>query len=108
MYMRLWYSSLYVVLEGYNDLHGHLKSDKVDYLCGNKEAVDALRKFRNSTFHYQKSWTHEKFMDFFRSGDRASWIRNLHKELGITVIQKNMEFTKYKNELEETMEKLTK
>ncbi len=88
--MRLWYSSLYVVAEGYQELtdSGDLaRSDDEDELLENSEGVDGLRLLRNATFHFQPSWGHQKCIAFFHRQGRAHWIRTLHKRLGAVAIQ---------------------
>jgi len=91
--MRLWYSCLFVVVEGYQELtdSGDLtRSDDVDELLEDSEGVDGLRLLRNSTFHFQPSWGHQKFFAFFHGQGRAQWIRTLHKRLGAVAIQAEM------------------
>ena len=50
IFMAYWYSSLYVVIEGYRELELH--DDAIDELLESPN-VDFLRLFRNGTLHYQ-------------------------------------------------------
>ncbi|WP_206742338.1 hypothetical protein [Vibrio parahaemolyticus] len=40
--------------------------------------VDALRLFRNATFHYQKAPIPEKAMKFLETENSENWIQDLH------------------------------
>src|SRR5690242_14928407 len=51
VFMSYWYSGLYIVVEGYRELQLH--DPKIDELLRSPN-VDALRLFRNATFHFQK------------------------------------------------------
>ena len=90
LYMRLWYSCLFVVVEGYNELADAevlARSEGVEELLADSEAIEGLRRLRNSTFHFQPTWGHAKFLGFYREADRGNWIRTLHKRLGAVAIQ---------------------
>ncbi len=40
--------------------------------------IDALRLFRNATFHYQKEPIPEKALKFLETTDSEKWIQDLH------------------------------
>jgi len=74
-YLRLWLSTLYAVIEGYQNLR--LQHPEVDYILEDDAHVDSLRILRNGTFHYQKSG--QKQVQFM-GGDaiRVLWADALH------------------------------
>ena len=74
--MSVWYSLIYVVVEGYKELK--CSNEAVDELLGNEEYVDFLRLFRNATFHYQKDPLTEKAQKFLIAKDSEIWIRELN------------------------------
>lgn len=78
--LSVLYGLIYVVVEGYQELN--CSDEAVDALLKRKEFVDALRLFRNATFHYQKEPVPEKLLKFLELPDSESWIRELHKALG--------------------------
>lgn len=49
IYMDMWYSSLFVVIEGWRELY--IDDNIINELL-KSENVDLLRKYRNSVFHY--------------------------------------------------------
>ena len=78
LYMSYWFSSLYVVIEGWKELG--MKDERVDALLHSRH-VKLLRRYRNGVFHFQRDYFDERFMGFFRDGiDRLDWIRRLHME----------------------------
>ena len=70
------YSLLYVVVEGYRELDS--TDEKVHSLLEQHDFVDALRLFRNATFHYQKAPIPEKAMKFLETENSENWIQDLH------------------------------
>ena len=79
IYMSLWYSCLYSVVEAWQELNFH--DTNVDNLLSDKANVDLLRRYRNATLHYQKEYFHDKTMDFLSQKDSAKWARELHNAL---------------------------
>lgn len=78
--MSQWYASVWVVIEGWLELK--IKDDIIDGLLkGWPDFCNLLRKYRNCVYHYQKSMTDNRFVEFLRKGDEhAYWIRSLHDE----------------------------
>lgn len=74
-FMSYWYGSLYTVIEGWRELGLH--DPKIDQLLTSPN-VEALRLFRNATFHYQSQWLHVKHHTFMASPDSVPWVRRLH------------------------------
>ena len=74
--ISVFYSLLYVVVEGYRELGS--TDEKVDSLLEQHDFVDALRLFRNATFHYQKAPIPEKAMKFLEADNSEYWIQELH------------------------------
>lgn len=94
--ISVFYSLLYVVIEGYRELGS--TDEKVDSLLKQCDFVDALRLFRNATFHYQKAPITEKAMKFLEAENSENWIKDLH-----------VAFRRYFEQelpIKETMEKL--
>tara|TARA_Y100001968_G_C18886846_1_gene494321 strand:+ start:91 stop:540 length:450 start_codon:yes stop_codon:yes gene_type:complete len=77
MRLSVWYSLLYVVIEGFKELS--LDDEKVNELLANESNVDCLRLFRNATFHYQKNPLTEKAQKFILAKDSETWARELNK-----------------------------
>ena len=76
--MSYWFSSLYVVIEGWRDLK--LVDPEIDVLLADKKKVDELRLYRNATFHYRPKLLDKKFMGLM-SGDAqetTDWLTKLH------------------------------
>jgi len=84
-YRSYWYSSLYVVVEGYMELK--LNIPEVDELLVETEFVDKLRLFRNSIFHYQKDIYNSKFLGVDDSDEFVEWIYKLHILLGKKIME---------------------
>lgn len=74
--LSVLYGLIYVVIEGYKELK--CTNPKVDELLSQEDFVDALRLFRNSTFHFQKDPMPEKEMKFLELPESENWIRALH------------------------------
>ncbi|MGU5717584.1 hypothetical protein [Aeromonas taiwanensis] len=74
--LAVLYGLIYVVIEGYKELK--CTNPKVDELLSQEYLVDALRLFRNSTFHFQKDPIPEKVMKFLELTESEHWIRALH------------------------------
>src|SRR5207249_3264952 len=80
LYMSYWYGSLYVIVEGWQDLK--LTDPDVDELLASPY-VDVLKRYRNGVFHYQRAMWDRRFLDFIREGEAsATWARQLHVGLG--------------------------
>jgi hypothetical protein len=75
--LEVLYGLIYVVIEGYQDLE--IGDKAIDELLKNAEALDALRRFRNGVFHYQKDPISLKLLGFLTADKTEDWIRSLHK-----------------------------
>lgn len=73
-YLTFWLSSLYVVCEGYRELG--FEDEAIDALI-QQPSIEALRVFRNGSFHFQRN--PEKNVQFF-GGDNLNWAEALHEE----------------------------
>lgn len=76
--ISVWYSLLYVVVEGYRDLKQEF--EPLDELLAQEEYVKLLRLFRNGTFHYQEDPLTEKIIGFLDKRDSEHWIYELNKQ----------------------------
>jgi len=77
--LSVWYSLLYVVVEGYMELECHDLT--LDQLLAEKIYVDALRRFRNATFHFQEERVPQKVMEFLDAVKSENWINKLNRAL---------------------------
>jgi len=77
--LSVWYSLLYVVVEGYMELECHDLT--LDQLLAQKIYVDALRRFRNATFHFQEEPVPQKVMEFLDAVKSENWINKLNRAL---------------------------
>ena len=77
--ISVWYSLLYVVVEGYRDLKQNFQP--LDDVLEKEDYVNLLRLFRNATFHYQEDPLNEKLLGFLAKPDSETWIRSLNKQL---------------------------
>ncbi len=102
MYMSYWYGGLYVVAEGWEDLG--LSDSEIDTLLDtptgrkverpankfsgatadvvDETVLDVLRRYRNGAFHYQRNYLDDRFVDFMKVEDSASWARTLNRAFG--------------------------
>ena len=94
--MQVWYSLLYVVVEGYRELGQ--KYEPLEEVLAKAEYVELLRRFRNATFHFQADPLNDKLIDFLEKQDSEVWIGDLNKQLEAFLIQALP--------IQETMEKL--
>jgi hypothetical protein len=74
MYMCLWFSLLFVVVEGYRDLG--LSDPAIDAMLTSPH-VEVLRRFRNGALHYQRDYFDRRFRDFM-GGPAMEWAHDLH------------------------------
>ena len=79
IFMSYWYSSIYVVIEGFKELK--LQDAKIEALLQSPN-VKALQLYRNATFHFQKEYLSPKMNQFMQSKDSVSWIRSLTEAFG--------------------------
>ncbi len=83
--MQVWYSLLYVVVEGYRELGQ--KHEPLEEVLAKTEYVDLLRRFRNATFHFQADPLNDKLLDFLEKEDSEVWIYDLNKQLEAFLMQ---------------------
>lgn len=60
-YIAYWYSALYVVVEGWEELG--LSHPDINQHLDNPHK-DVLRRFRNGVFHFQRNWQDDRFLVF--------------------------------------------
>lgn len=83
--MQVWYSLLYVVVEGYKELGR--KYEPLEDVLSKGEYVALLRRFRNATFHFQADPLNDKLIDFLDTADSEVWIYDLNKQLEVFLMQ---------------------
>lgn len=74
--LSVLYGLIYVLIEGYKELE--YSNEQIDILLAQDDFVNALRLFRNATFHYQKKPISEKALKFLELEESEIWIRMLH------------------------------
>jgi len=80
LYMSLWYSQIYVVIESWREIG--LIDKSIDSLLTSPN-VDLLRRYRNGVCHFQKDYYDERFQGFMKDGeDSVQWVRYLNSEFG--------------------------
>lgn len=80
LYMSYWYAGLYTVIEGWKELK--LSDQNIDNLLCSKN-VALLKRYRNGTFHFQKTYYDSRFTNLITKGQNVvEWIRSLNSELG--------------------------
>lgn len=90
LYMSFWYGELYVVIEGWRELG--LTDPAVDALLESAN-VDLLRRYRNGVFHFKKEYFDDRFLEFMRGKDAASWVQNLNAAFGAYFLHRRTEET---------------
>ena len=74
--LGVFYALMYVVVEGYRELDCH--DPAVDELLAETEYVDAFRRFRNATFHYQDDPISPKLLEFLEAEGSEKWAQKLY------------------------------
>jgi hypothetical protein len=74
VFMFYWYGGLYVVIEGYYQLH--LKDPKIDALLASPN-VDLLKRCRNGVFHFQKDYLDDRLLGCMQQDNSVKWVRQL-------------------------------
>jgi hypothetical protein len=70
-----WLGSLYVVVEGWNELK--LSDPDVDRLLTSPH-VERLRRLRNGVFHFQPKYGDDRFLTMFKKNG-LPWATQLHE-----------------------------
>jgi hypothetical protein len=73
-FMYYWYGSLYVVVEGFQDLH--LSDPSIEGLIQSPKA-NALRRCRNGVFHFRPSYLSARSLKLIGAPDFVGWVREL-------------------------------
>ena len=80
LYLSYWYAGLYVVAEGWKALA--LSDPTIDSLLNSSNLV-LLRRYRNGTFHFQKAYNDQRFVELIDQGEEVvSWERALNEQFG--------------------------
>jgi hypothetical protein len=77
MYGSLWFSMLYVVVEGCQELS--LNVSGLDPLLSSPH-IELLKRMRNGSFHYQKNYFDPRFTDFY-TDEIVQWAVALQGKL---------------------------
>jgi hypothetical protein len=76
-----WYGTLFVVKEGYDELGLH--DAQVDSLLADSAKVQALKRCRHGTFHFQRKYFDERFLELMREDGFVQWVRDLTTAFGV-------------------------
>lgn len=76
--MSYRYASLYVVVEGYEELG--FSHSGVDALLADATKKDLLRRYRNGAFHFQARFIDDRFVKLLEDAEHFRWVRSLHQE----------------------------
>lgn len=80
LYMSYWYAGLYVVIEGWRQLH--LSDPIIDELLRSPKA-GLLKRYRHGVFHFQGNYFDKRFTEFMAEGQSAvDWVRDLNRAFG--------------------------
>jgi hypothetical protein len=77
--LQVFYALIYVVVEGYVELGG--RDSSVDPLLAQSHFVEAFRRFRNATFHFQEDPFSSKLLEFMEAEDSEKWAHDLFAAL---------------------------
>lgn len=98
LYMSYWYSGLYVVIEGWQELNLH--DENIDLLL-ESPYVELLKRYRNGAFHYQNNDYDKRFSNFIDIGaDTSDWILKLNNEFSRYFLDYFKRFMKENNILD--------
>jgi hypothetical protein len=85
LYMSYWYAGLYVVIEGWKELH--LSDAVIDEVLQSSN-VALLKRYRNGVFHFQSDYDDKRFEEFMTQGvDTVTWVRRLNDQFGRFFLQ---------------------
>jgi hypothetical protein len=73
-FMYYWYASLYVVVEGFRDLH--LNEPTIEVLIQSPNA-NALRRCRNAAFHFRPAYLTARSLKLISAPEFIGWVREL-------------------------------
>ena len=77
--LQVFYALMYVVVEGYLELKG--QDSSVDPLLAQSHFVEAFRRFRNATFHFQEDPFSPKLLEFLDAEGSEKWTYDLFAAL---------------------------
>jgi hypothetical protein len=90
LYMIHWYAGLYVVIEGWKELH--LSDAAIDELLRSSN-VELLKRYRNGVYHFQRNYNDKRFDEYVTQGnDAVTWVRRLNEQFGRFFLQKIGDF----------------
>jgi hypothetical protein len=77
--LQVFYALMHVVVEGYLELRG--QDPSVDPLLAQSHFVEAFRRFRNATFHFQEDPFSPKLLEFLDAEGSEKWTYDLFAAL---------------------------
>ena len=85
IFRAYWYSSLYIVIEAYNELG--ISDTEIDMMMV-EPFIDDLRLFRNGSFHFQKKFYNKKLLGVDNTSEFTNWSYDLHTKFGKFILKK--------------------
>ncbi|MBI3781684.1 MAG: hypothetical protein HY278_11610 [candidate division NC10 bacterium] len=79
LFLSYWYASLYVVVEGWDELG--CRDDEIDGLLTSPN-VEHLRRYRNGVCHFQRQYLDDRFIELMSSPNSVEWVRRLNMAFG--------------------------
>ncbi len=79
LFLAQWYTSLYVVIEGWKELK--LSDFEIDRLIASPN-TELLRRFRNGVCHFQGQYFDARFSEVLNAEGLVAWVRELNREFG--------------------------
>lgn len=77
MFLAQWYTALYVVIEGWQELK--LSDSEIDRLIASPN-TELLRRFRNGVCHFQGQYFDARFSEVITAEGLVGWVRELNRE----------------------------
>jgi hypothetical protein len=94
--LEVFYALMYVVVKGYQALDCH--DPVVDELLAETEYLDAFRRFRNATFHYQEDPISPKLVEFLAAEGSEKWAQKLYAALN-SFFERNLPIKEFVDDL---------
>jgi hypothetical protein len=86
LFLSYWYSALYVVVEGWQELG--CEDPEVDALLASAN-VQHLRRYRNGVCHFQRTYLDNRFLELMTSPDSVQWVQSLTYAFGSFFMKRN-------------------
>ena len=82
--LHLWYSSLYVAIEGWR--HEKMRDATVTKLLKDTQKLDRLREARNAMYHYDPEYLSPRFVALIQEPGIVAWVHEVHNAIGAALM----------------------